>query len=196
MIFRFMFTGYADGEPQLKMNDKYRNVSLSAYQDKRFLYYESDDAVAEPEVIADSNMKKSPNGHLWVRMMDIFHYSKPLSDAFWKRKNADRKPSLKIAYLYPHLVSSYIYYHYQFQEEVPRRMNNKFAAIYIHENCIVMYGEEPAESDKDNYPGVLTTSDHPKENWSQLMGTHFMPWDDFDGYFRLMKLEKFTCSND
>ena len=195
VIYRFMFRGYADGDCMLRQQPEYRNAALFSHGKQLFLYYESDREDAPPEGIADIGLKAYPDGRKWERMMDIFHYAKPLNEEQWKRRHSQRKPCLSIAYLRPEMVASYVYYHYQFQEEYPRKMNNKFSMIFLLENQIVMYGEDPGDADKDFYPGVLTTSQHPKKGWSELMNPHFLSWPDFQGFFLPVKTEQYHLSD-
>lgn len=190
MIYRYFYVGYANGD-KIKINQysDYRNIAVFSFDSQLYLYFESDCPQVEPEQLVCDGVSVLPDGKMWLRAMNIFYYSKPLNPVQWKRKHLIRKPSLQIAQLFPDMVSSYIFYHFQLQEERPKLTGNKFNSIYIHENRIFMYGEMPNESDTSVYPGRLDTHNTPKERWSEIMAEHFMPWSDGVPNFRMTKLE-------
>jgi len=186
MIYRYMFQGFHKSDNiRVKENSEVMNLSLSVFNDKIFMYFESENSNINPEDIVCENMMPYPNGKLWKQMMDIFHYSKPLSNAHWKRKIENKKPIFQVIYLKPEMVSSYIFYHYQYQEERPGECD-KYGAIFINGNLLVMYLETPEENEMEQYRGKLTTNNTPT-NWAELMTEHFAPWEDFEGEWRQIK---------
>ena len=162
--------------------DPILTLSLFRDEDTIFLYYECIDKEMSPaEILGDIssyvNTWPSPDGErLWVPMNDIFHYNKPLSLDHWKRKNEVKKPIGKIAKLKPEMISSYIFHHYQYQEEKPSD-GDKYGIINIHENLMFFYLEEPCFKEEAQYEGKLNTRNSPK-NWREVMEPHFIYWED------------------
>ena len=72
------------------------------------------------------------------------------------------------------MVSSYIFYHFQLQEEEPRGPA-RFGTIGIHENLLFFYVESPCFVEPPYYPRLLATHNTPKE-WTAAMTPHFQPW--------------------
>ncbi len=114
-----------------------------------------------------------------VPMMDIFHDGIPRTDAVWRASDVPRKSIGSIIYLRPEKYCSYVFYHFQLQEEGLRKFN-KYYLIGAHENCLFSYQEVPAEIDSSNIGSILTTNNSP-ENWAELMGQHFQPWQEEAG---------------
>ena len=188
MIYRHMFVGYPKGEIKLLPNDEYRNVSLFRFREKAFLYFESDEQTVAPETLCRENLIPFPDGSVWFMMPDIFHYAEPQSAEHWKRKDPNFTPLLKINRLHEEKISSYIFHHFQLQEERPRPTKIKFSSIYIFGNTIVMYFEKPDEIDELDYPGLLKTQNSPNSIWGQLMGEHFLGWPDVEEPWRPTEL--------
>lgn len=112
----------------------------------------------------------------WIRMMDIYHCVEPVSAEHWRRKEPVRSVSAKLMRLKPEMLSSYIFYHWQYQEEKPGDWC-KYCSIYLHENLTIMFTEEPDPPEVPPYKGKLDTSNTPG-NWAELMYSHCIPWDD------------------
>lgn len=108
-------------------------------------------------------------------MTDIFHYQAPVSEQHWVRTNDHSVPYGRIARLKPEEVSSYVYYHYQYQEERPGD-GDKFGIIGMHENLLFFYSELPATLEPAPYEGKLNTSLRP-DDWAAVMEPHFMKWE-------------------
>ncbi len=179
MIHRHMYVAYPTGNLKLLPSDSYRNVSLHQFRDLAFLYFESDAEAANPEALCNENLKPFPDGALWFAMPDIFHYAEPQSAEHWERKNKNYTPELKINRLHHQKVASYIFHHFQLQEERPRPCKIKYSSIYIYGDYIVMYFEKPDEIDELDYPGLLTTQNSPNDIWGTLMDEHFLGWEDY-----------------
>ena len=79
----------------------------------------------------------------------------------------------KVNRLKAEMVSSYIFYHYQYQEEKPGDWA-KYASIYLHENLMFFYLEDPDSPETPPYTGRLDTSNTPGK-WTELMNQHFLP---------------------
>lgn len=178
MIYRFMFRGYPNSEKYtLKNTADFFNPSVFVFDDMMFLYVEAKKNVINPDDVISADMKKYPNGENWEEMSEIFHYSAPQSDEDWERKQP-KTPVLKINYLRPGKISSYIYYHFQYQEEFPCS-GDKYGIIFHSDKLLVMYLEEPCES-ATPYKGLLSTKNTPIDNWGNLMNEHFD--SDFGGW--------------
>jgi hypothetical protein len=164
--------------------ETYRLMTFSVHMIDEFLfvYYE---CIAE-EVLPESLCSEItpllldwPGGtdrRLFVPMADIFHYSRPMGEEHWRRTQSGTVPWVRIARIKPEMLSRYIFYHYQFQEERPGA-GDKYGLIGLHENLLCFYQERPPTSDADLPAGTLTTS-HTPDNWREVMIPHFIPWAD------------------
>ncbi|MBC7960299.1 MAG: hypothetical protein H7X94_10560 [Vallitaleaceae bacterium] len=112
----------------------------------------------------------------WVPMHDIFHYQAPQNPEEWRRKTKVEKPHGRIIRLKPEMIASYIFYHYQYQEEKPCD-GDKYGIIGIHEDVLFFYLEEPTYQEEAAYEGLLKTQNSPK-NWGEVMSQHFKKWPD------------------
>lgn len=87
----------------------------------------------------------------------------------------------------PDMAASYIYYHYQYQEEMPGD-GDKYGIIFISGNRLVMYLESPTEPETEKYQGCLTTHITPHDQWGKVMDPHFLPWENGKKEWRPMEL--------
>lgn len=161
-------------------NGKIMTLSVFHWNDNLFLYYECVNEAMEPDRLLGALnhcLEQWPgNGKArgWVPMMDIFHYNQPVSAEHWSRKEPVLQRCAKIARLKEEMYSSYIFYHYQFQEEKPAVAGNKYRIIAAHENLLFSYHEMPAIIENPAlYKGKLGTNNTPS-NWAALMEPHFI----------------------
>lgn len=158
-----------------------RQLSLFHFGNQLFLYYESPAQSVDPHMLfqyCEAALSSWPGSDLprkWVPMIDIFHYQKPISENHWQRKNPSSKPYARIARLKPEKVASYVFYHYQYQEEKPGD-GDKYGLIGLHENLMFFYSEDPATVENPPYSGKLFTSNTPSD-WMGAMTPHFIPWN-------------------
>ena len=161
-------------------------LSLFRWANRLFLYYERPGEKLPPEELVaplDPLLEQWPGEHprrSWVPMMDIFHYSRPLSTGHWQRQTPPKERTARVIYLRPEMLSSYIFYHFQLQEENPGALNRRYGMICMHENLLFFYIEKPDIAEDQQYPGHLKTSNTPP-NWGEVMNPHFQPWPDEDG---------------
>lgn len=171
------------------LNERMDRLSLerlSIFQDGKelFLYYECTSQGVELEQLfqgAAEILKEWPGGEqprLWVPMMDIFHYQQPVSAEHWKRSHTEGTPYGRVAALKPEQVASYVYHHYQYQEERPGD-GDKYGIIGLHENLLFFYSELPATVEPAPYSGKLATNLRP-ENWGEVMDPHFRKWSEME----------------
>ena len=106
----------------------------------------------------------------------IFVTTQPRDVEHWRRKTVVEMPFGNVVRLRPEKVSSYIFYHYQLQEERPGS-GNKYGLIGLHEDLLFFYQERPSVEEKTPAPPSLNTSNTPP-NWPELMNQHFAPWPD------------------
>ena len=159
------------------------HLSLFAYGSALFLYYECLDEPVPPEILLAAAQAEDalavwpggPCGRRWTPMTDIFHYQRPVSGEHWRRKSEDRQPYGRLALLKPEEVASYVYYHYQYQEERPGD-GDKYGIIGLHENVLFFYAEQPTVREPAPYEGKLNTALKP-DNWQETMDPHFIRWD-------------------
>lgn len=184
---------FRDALPELESRMKAcgaRQLSLFHWGSQLFLYYESR-AEQQPdphtlflpwepflEVLPGADTPRR-----WVPMTDIFHYQHPVSDAHWQRCHPASVPYARIARLKPEQTASYVFYHYQYQEERPGE-GDKYGIIALHENWMFFYSEHPATIEPPPYPGKLLTSNTPPD-WAGVMEPHFIPWENQSGASRI-----------
>lgn len=162
-------------------------ISLFRWEAHFLLYWESIAQALTPETIfgalpdlleswpGGANLQP-PTARSFVPMMDIFHCLAPESVEHWRRKQPIERIWGRVARLKPEMVSSYIFYHYQLQEEQPGSFD-KYGIISLHENLIFFYQELPAIVEEPRWVGKLTTS-HTPPNWHEVMFPHFHLWED------------------
>jgi len=124
-------------------------------------------------------------------MMDIFHFNRPQSLEHWRRDLPPEACTARVVYLRPEMVSSYIFLHYQMQEEKPGG-GDKYGQISLHENLLFFYLEQPATNEAAQHKGQLKTKQTPP-NWHEVMFPHFQPWGDTEGEELWRPIELF-CS--
>jgi hypothetical protein len=162
-------------------------ISLFQWGRQLIAYWESVDRLLPPERLFGerADLFESWPGltasRLFAPMMDIFHYQEPgrggldpLED--WRRKAPVQRVGGRLARLNPSMVSSYIFYHYQLQEEKPGKVD-KYGLITIHEDLIFFYQEYPAVVEEPRRAGKLTTT-HTPDHWHDVMFPHFNLWGD------------------
>lgn len=180
MLYRYLYMGFGSTE-NIKPKETTSHVFLSAWDGKLFLYYETDQKDALPESVVSGQPDSLPDGTAWIPMPEIFHYSAITNEEEWKRK-MPKTPSIRVVYLRPEMVASYVFYHYQLQEE-KRHRGDKYYMIGLLGNFLVSYNETPVELDDGKQKGSLKTHNTPRD-WHGLMELHFAPWKDFDGAWR------------
>lgn len=161
---------------------KILTLCISTWETHVFLYYECQGKRPEPDEIfegAEEYLEVWPGEEekrFWVPMIDIFHYNAPASLEQWSRKTPVTRWPMRIARLKPEMVCSYIFYHYQLQEEKPG-YGSKYGIIAIHENLLFFYIEEPYVEEGSPYQGKLQTANSPEE-WGAVMDPHFINWPE------------------
>lgn len=166
-------------------------MTIAAFRWERniFLYYECIDSEIKPEEIfssLDTYLEDWPGKNekrKWIPMIDVFHFNEPLSLDHWKRNGLVEKRAGRVAHLKPEMMASYIYYHYQLQEE-RAFLGPKYEIIAIHENLLFGYQEFPAVVEEPLSPKKLSTSGTPKVWTDSRMDLHFQPWEDGHLYFK------------
>lgn len=166
-----------------KIDHEILTVSLFQWDEMLFIYSEGIDSPFDPNThldCGDLGLAKWPGGESgarwWVPMMDIFHYNQPKDVGQWRRKAPVDIPFGRVIRLRPDMVSSYIFYHYQLQEE-RLGFGDKYGIIVMHENLLFFYQENPRVIEDAPFPGKLETTNTPS-GWQELMGKHFAPWTD------------------
>ena len=168
-------------------------VVVQKYKQNIFIYIETPGTDIDPMQLfpsasvmlcdwpGEADMRK------WVRMYDIFHYCKDLEVDEWLRSDPDTCPGTFIIKIKPEKVVSYIFYHFQLQEEMEGD-RSKYGSIYIDENLLVMYGERPDTRISPDYRGILNTKNSPPD-WGNLMQEHFIPLEDVKNWFRIENIK-------
>lgn len=166
-------------------------MTAAAYRWNRnvFLYYECVDCRKQPE-----ELFVEPEGFLeawpgkdrvrkWIPMIDVFHFNEPVNAEHWRRKSPVERRIGKVAHLKPEMAASYIYYHYQLQEErgFP---GDKYEIIAIHEDLLFGYFEQPEVIEEPLIPKKLFTSGTPEDWQDARMDLHFNPWEDGTVFFK------------
>lgn len=171
--------------------DNHSLMTAAAFRWERnvFLYYECTGVRIEPETMFPEMgvyLEDWP-GHAvkrkWIPMIDVFHFNEPADNAHWARNDAVERRVGRVAHLRPEKVSSYIYYHYQLQEE-RAFLGPKYEIISMHENLLFGYQEFPAVVEEPVLPRKLETTGTPKDWNDSRMDLHFQPWEDGHLYFK------------
>lgn len=126
----------------------------------------------------DPNVNANEMLHrLAIPMIDVFHDGNPDNAESWRGShpiNTERVGS--IARLKSEMVSSYVYYHYQKQEESPNSFNQTYL-IGLQGRLLFSYHELPARVSSNKHQGLLTTKNSP-DNWHEVMYPHFDLWEE------------------
>jgi len=104
-------------------------------------------------------------------MVDIFHDGNPEQDPGWRDGYAPERAVGSVARLRPEMYSSYVYYHYQMQEEKPGSYNRSYI-IGSFGTLIFSYQELPPPPGKTPLAGKLSSRQTPP-NWHEVMEPHF-----------------------
>jgi len=200
MIFRAQFkSGQEDvgiqslkKSPQAtKLIDQGELMTIAAFSwmNHLFLYYECMVRDIEPEEIMGAlspylmDWPGNTECRKWIPMIDVFHFNEPVSYEHWLRKDSVELRIGRVAHLKPEMMSSYIYYHYQLQEE-RAFLGDKYEIIAMHENLLFGYQESPKVIEEPVAPKRLTTSGTPVDWNDSRMDLHFQPWEDGHLYFK------------
>ncbi|NOU71984.1 hypothetical protein GC098_11225 [Paenibacillus sp. LMG 31458] len=128
---------------------------------------------AEP----DNNISSNETLHrLAIPMIDVFHDGMPEDAESWRGSHPMDERVGSIARLKPEMVSSYVYYHYQKQEESPNSFNQTYL-IGTHGRLLFSYHELPARMSPIQRQGLLNTK-HSPDNWHEVMYPHFDLWEE------------------
>ena len=157
-------------------------LCLFARERDLFIYAECADPIWTPERLLESAAELlepwpgAEKPRRWIPMMDIFHYQRCVAVERWQRREPPVNRWGRVVRLRPEKVSSYIFYHYQMQEEESKN-DSIFGTIGIHENLLFFYTEEPNFVTGPFYRRVLETHNTPRD-WAGTMEPHFAPWPD------------------
>lgn len=205
MIKRLMYrAAWAEGQEEaglLALGDGGRAVALVkrgelmtaaafGWRGNLFLYCEciADRDVGPEEIAGEAepylaDWPGQAEARKWIRMVDVFHFNEPASIAHWSRGQPVERRVGRVAHLKPEMAASYIYYHYQLQEE--RAFSGpKYEIIGLHENVLFGYQEFPAVVEEPVVPGRLRTQGTPEPWTDSRMDLHFQPWEDGHLYFK------------
>ncbi|MGL1891268.1 MAG: hypothetical protein OCD02_06540 [Spirochaetaceae bacterium] len=170
-------------------NEQLMTISLYNWEYNLFLYYESVSHDLQPEKLftgLEENLIDWPgkeDKRYWIPMIDVFHFNEPVSKEHWQRKTSVERKVGKVAHLKPQMVSSYIYYHYQVQEE-RAFPGDKYEIISMHENLLFGYFEFPKVMEEPLAEKKLQTTGTP-DNWADAhMDQHFLSWEDGTIFFK------------
>lgn len=160
------------------------HLSLFADGNRFYLYYECLGEAVPPErlfmaagkrlIVWPGEETETGTERRWAPMTDIFHYHQPVYGMPWRLPGHLSEPYGRLARLKPEETASYIYHHYQYQEERPGD-GDKYGIIGLHESTLFFYSEQPATLEPATYEGKLNTSLKPVR-WAEAMEPHFIPW--------------------
>jgi hypothetical protein len=124
----------------------------------------------------DDRTRESMLYRLSIPMVDVFHDGVPEDSDSWRGSLPVDERIGSIARLKPEMVSSYIFYHYQLQEETPDSFNSTYI-IGSMGRLLFSYHEVPTRISEAKRQGLLTTKNSP-DNWHEVMYPHFQTWDE------------------
>ncbi|WP_135556754.1 hypothetical protein [Paenibacillus cymbidii] len=158
-------------------------VTFSAFRHDRVVcvYFETTAgrAAFEWEPAAGEWLESWPGvagARLAVPMIDIFHDGDPVDISSWRGDRQVEKRAGALARLKPDMFASYVFYHFQLQEETPESFNKTYT-IGTHESFIFSYCEHPGVVSDIKPKGLLDTSNTPAD-WHEVMGPHFDRWEN------------------
>ena len=102
-----MYCGYPKEELKIRPEAKVVTASVAYFENMAFLYYESRMELP-PDAVVDGSLKEFPDGSMWFRMPEIFHYFSCEDDEKWERKEPCRKRSIRID-LFIRQSADYVY---------------------------------------------------------------------------------------
>ena len=146
-----------------------------------FFYYECADKIIMPsEILVEiepylEEWPGEPQNRHWIRMMDIYHSLDAEMLKNFRSIEPIKRTTVRVGRFKPEMLSSYIFYHYQYQEEKPGDFS-KWCAIYLHENMAIIYGEAPDCAVPMPENKKLYTNNTPG-NWGEVMYPHFQLWE-------------------
>lgn len=155
-------------------------ISLFQWERHIFAYWESIGQPLVPTTLFGDMHEQlavwpgTPEPRTFVPMLDIFHGLEPRDVEQWRRRRPVERIQGRITRLKPTMASSYIFYHYQLQEEKPGH-HDKYWQINQHEDLLFFYQELPPTPEPQT--GKLSTSNTPPD-WQTLMFPHFQLWED------------------
>lgn len=174
---------------QLVREGSLMTAAAFSWRDNVFLYYEYINGELAPEATAGAatpyliDWPGEAQSRKWIPMVDVFHFNEPADMEHWLRKEPVEQRYGRVAFLKREMMASYIYYHYQLQEERAFH-GGKYDIIAMHENLLFGYQELPGVVEKPVVPGRLSTKGTP-DPWSDSrMDLHFQPWEDGYLYFK------------
>lgn len=178
---------------QLVREEDLMTAAAFSWRDNVFLYYECIHREVHPLEVAGAaaphliDWAGETELRKWIPMVDVFHFNEPADREHWLRKEPVERRTGRVAHLKREMMASYIYYHYQLQEE-RAFLGDKYEIIAMHENLLFGYQEFPKVIEEPVVPGRLATKGTP-ENWGDSrMDLHFQPWED-DGYLYFKPVE-------
>lgn len=167
----------------------FMTVAAFSWEEQLFLYSECKREEIVPEIILEElgdcleDWPGERNMRKWIPMIEVFHFNEPEGEEHWRRKTPVESRKGRVAHLKPDMMSSYIYYHYQLQEE--RAFHGpKYEIIAMHENLLFGYQEFPGVVEPPVREGKLKTQGTPKDWKDSRMDLHFQPWEDGHLYFK------------
>ena len=171
---------------------KLQCVNVFTLDKQIFLYYESKVPFEINDYLPEiSNFVEMWPGQKELRPyvpMTLYYQSTPMETVpDWKEARIGHKPYISISRMKIEKLESYIFYHYQLQEEKPGD-NGRYLAIWGNEEWCILYGREGIDSKYNaEYKGKLDTANTPK-NWRDTMLPHFYEWNRKGDVYRNGKL--------
>ena len=110
-------------------------------------------------------------------LIEMYRSYEPLPEeqSAWRR-GGTIKPRAMMSQMIPEKLSSYIFWHYQRQGEVPGR-DGKFLSIWGDGSLGLLYGEADDRAVQNPHPAEFSTDNTP-EDWGGLMIPHFVEFPD------------------
>ena len=121
-------------------NRKVSICKLFRFEYQLFVYLESEDYFAQFYLPAGINqLQLDWPGQVGIRkilrMLDMYHDAVPRSETVWREAETTRRSVGSIVYLRPERYCSYVFYHFQLQEEGLHKFNIYYL-IGAHVNCL------------------------------------------------------------
>ncbi len=196
-LFRYRLNEHGDSL-QAALQERGIDVfSIFIQNDRLFCYMESGRPIAGfpwPDALRRLlvRLPEQLGANDAVHLQDIYHSAVPQSGEIWRDKHKVEQRIGCIAQLEESMYASYVYYHYQRQEERPVAENKTYMIGSIG-RTLFSYQERPIVREKIAAKGLLDSTNTP-QNWREVMAPHFQCWPEHGaGEWIWKRMELLAC---
>ena len=175
-----MLIGYYR-EKNIKVSDEAYYTRTAYFRDMAYIYIETRSQDVPYDMVS-GDFKPFPDGRTLIPMTNIFQYSPSDDEEEWER-SPENTPEFRVAYLKRELLPKYIFYHYKMVHEACKP-TNKYGIIFLFDNMLVMYIENPTQEGKRNIR-TLPENNLPNYNGDMILECG-IAWEDYGHIWRVL----------